>query len=339
MPVPDFDLAAAHRHFSASCFNGVWELIDKPNRSPDEDRLMVSMCHASLFHWQQRPDCTSRSLSIGYWQLSRVYALLEQADNAWQYGWLCLTHSQNEEPFYLGYAYEALARADFLAGKRSLAEEGLALARQQAALVTDRAEREMLEKDLETMRASADLALPELTFHELAMLRQSLVTEIHEAFADVSREGGVSWSETEVLDRYGDEDERLDARRSDKDTHWSQLVDDPNWHLEPGVGGFSFLDSIGFRYYFAPAMLRCLRDDEDAWLLHSRLGPATPEFEGYHQTQLSLLDDRQRRCVARFLLFLARVDQLIEPNDESDWLVALNNGWRQYLDRQQNLDT
>lgn len=58
MNPPDFDIAAAHRHFSASCFNGVWELIDKPHRSSDEDRLMVSMCHASLYHWRQRPIAT-----------------------------------------------------------------------------------------------------------------------------------------------------------------------------------------------------------------------------------------------------------------------------------------
>ena len=63
MNPPDFDIAAAHRHFSASCFNGVWELIDKPHRSPDEDRLMVSMCHASLYHWRQRPDCNSRGVA------------------------------------------------------------------------------------------------------------------------------------------------------------------------------------------------------------------------------------------------------------------------------------
>ena len=153
MPSSDFDLAAAHQHFSASCFNGVWELIDKPHRSPDDDRLMVSMCHASLFHWRQRSDCTSRSLSIGYWQLSRVYALLGEADNARQYGRLCLTHSQNEPPFYLGYAHEALARAESLAGNRALAEEQLALAREQASMVADTAEREMLQRDLETMQA------------------------------------------------------------------------------------------------------------------------------------------------------------------------------------------
>lgn len=147
MTAPGLDLAAAHRHFSAACFNGVWELIDKPDRSPDEDRLMVSMCHASLYHWQQRPDCTSRSLSIGYWQLSRVYALLEQADNARHYGRLCLTHSQNEE-FYLGYAYEALARAEALAGNRTEAETHFAMARELASQVTNKDERDLLEADL-----------------------------------------------------------------------------------------------------------------------------------------------------------------------------------------------
>ena len=151
MPSPDLDLAAAHRHFSAACFNGVWELIDKPNRSPEDDRLMVSMAHASLYHWQQRPDCTSRSLSIGYWQLSRVYALLGQADNARQYGVLCLTHSQNEEPFYLGYAHEALARAEAITGNRAEVEKHLALAHDLAAQVTNADEYGLLEGDLATV--------------------------------------------------------------------------------------------------------------------------------------------------------------------------------------------
>lgn len=84
-----------------------------------------------------------------------MYALLGEADNARQYGRLCLTHSQNEEPFYLGYAYEALARAEFLAGNRNIAEEVLILARVQAAKVSDAGEREMLRNDLETLKAVA----------------------------------------------------------------------------------------------------------------------------------------------------------------------------------------
>ena len=329
MTSPDFDLAAAHRHFSAACFNGVWELIDKPDRSPDEDRLMVSMCHASLYHWQQRPDCTSRSLSIGYWQLSRVYALLEQADNARHYGRLCLAHSQNEEPFYLGYAYEALARAEFLAGNRAVAEECLTRARLQSAKVVDAGEREMLRKDLETLKAVADVALPVLIEDELNAVRQSLIAEIHDAFAEVSREGGVSWSETTVIDDYGDEDECTAARLSDNDTHWSQLVDDSHWITTRGVGGFSFLDPIGFRYYLPPVLIRTLRGDEDVPDLHFHLNLADSE---HSRNQQSLLDNRQRRCVARSLLIMARENDATPGHDVEWWLSVLNSGWRESLD-------
>jgi hypothetical protein len=150
---PEFDIAVAHRYFSGDCFNRVWELLDKPDRSRDDDCLMVSMCHASLFHWLQRPDCSSRNLSIGYWQLSRVYSVLRQADNARMYGRLCLTHSENDEPFYLGYAYEALARAELLAGNGGIAKEVLAAGREQAAKVTEYDDRQVLERDLDSLSA------------------------------------------------------------------------------------------------------------------------------------------------------------------------------------------
>lgn len=32
-----FDAAAAHRYFAAECFNQAWDLISKPDRTPDED--------------------------------------------------------------------------------------------------------------------------------------------------------------------------------------------------------------------------------------------------------------------------------------------------------------
>ena len=112
---------------------------------------MVSMCHASLYHWQQRPDCTSRSLSIGYWQLSRVYALLGEADNARHYGRHCLDHSQDEEPFYLGYAHEALARAEAVARNHAVAEQHLDMARDLASKITEKDELSLLEADLSAL--------------------------------------------------------------------------------------------------------------------------------------------------------------------------------------------
>lgn len=151
MNMTEDDVSKAHRHFSASCFNGVWDLLDKPERTPDENQLMVSMCHASLFHWLQRPDCTPRNLSIGYWQLSRVYAVLHEPELARNYGEQSYKHGQNEGPFYAGYALEAVARAEFLAGNSNQADEILAKAREVARSVTDAGDRETLEKDLDEL--------------------------------------------------------------------------------------------------------------------------------------------------------------------------------------------
>lgn len=54
---PEFDLAAAHRYFAAHCLNSAWELIDRGERSAEEERLMVSLDQASIYHWLNRPDC------------------------------------------------------------------------------------------------------------------------------------------------------------------------------------------------------------------------------------------------------------------------------------------
>ena len=151
---PEFDLQAAHRFFAAECFNRAWDLIDKPDRTPDEDEQMIRLSLASTWHWTQREDCTPTNLSVGYWQTVRIYALLGQAGNARRYGQLCLAASQGEDilPFYLGYAYEALARAESVAGHADEVAEHLALARQAAARVPEEGDRAALLADLETIR-------------------------------------------------------------------------------------------------------------------------------------------------------------------------------------------
>jgi hypothetical protein len=53
---PEFDLEAAHKYFAAHCFSRAWDLIDKKDRTPEDDRMMVALNQASLFHWSHRPD-------------------------------------------------------------------------------------------------------------------------------------------------------------------------------------------------------------------------------------------------------------------------------------------
>jgi len=148
----DFDVATAHNHFSTQCFNRAWDLMETADRTPEDDRLMVALNQASIFHWLQRDDCNSQRLSVGYWQASRIQALLGNAEGAICQANVCLTYSRELKPFYLGYAHEALARAHSLAGNSEAAARHLKSSLELANRVRDKGERELLLADLERLK-------------------------------------------------------------------------------------------------------------------------------------------------------------------------------------------
>ncbi|MCP4536626.1 MAG: hypothetical protein GY832_05725 [Chloroflexi bacterium] len=150
---PDFDVNAAHKHFSTNCFNKAWDLIDKADRTAEEDEQMIRLSLASHWHWTQRDDYAKTGESAAHWQTSRIYAMLGQANNAQRYGQLSLVASQGDDvpPFYLGYAYEALARAESVAGNRDQQEKYLGKARAAAEKVEDADSKKMLLDDLDTI--------------------------------------------------------------------------------------------------------------------------------------------------------------------------------------------
>ncbi len=150
---PNIDIQVAHAYFAKHCFNKTWDMIDRPERSESEEDEMLQLCLASLWHWTQREDCTITNLSIGYWQAARVFALLRQADNARRYANLSLEAASKEgvEPFYRGYAHEALARAEMVAGNVPGMEEHRARAEQIAATLPNSEEKQQLTQDLSTI--------------------------------------------------------------------------------------------------------------------------------------------------------------------------------------------
>ncbi len=155
--VPEFDIQAAHQYFSKHCFNRAWDFIDQATRTVEDDNTMLQLSLTSLWHWTQREDCTTTNLSIGYWQVSRVFSLLGQADKAREYGKLCLEEASKEGvlPYYKGGAYEALARAELIAGNREAMEFSIVKAREIAASLTNKEEKEMLLKDLATIESNS----------------------------------------------------------------------------------------------------------------------------------------------------------------------------------------
>ena len=148
----EFDLSAAHKKFSSQFFNQTWDLLDKPDRSKEENERMVHLAHASLCHWLEREDCSDQNLSIGTWQLSRVYSVVGETENSIKYAEICLEYSQKDDvdKVYLGYAYEALARALKVKGDINQSEKFLSKANEIAGRL-EKEDRQQLEADLATI--------------------------------------------------------------------------------------------------------------------------------------------------------------------------------------------
>jgi hypothetical protein len=119
-----------HRKFAVDCFNGAWDLIEKTDRTPEDNARMIHMAHASRFHWGEIG--TALNLARGDWQISRVYAILAQGQNALEYAnsslQLCIDNEYGD--FDLAFAYEAVARAYAVLGNREMTQKHLELAKQ-----------------------------------------------------------------------------------------------------------------------------------------------------------------------------------------------------------------
>jgi len=149
---PSFNINEAHQYFSAEYFNKAWEYIEKADqRSMEENMTMLHTAIASLWHWTQREDVTPENLSVGYWQVSRVYNLIKQPNNARTYGILALKYAEKSEPFFKGYAYETLARAEMQSNNRVIMLVYLEKAYKMTGQIENEEDRQLLLKDLESI--------------------------------------------------------------------------------------------------------------------------------------------------------------------------------------------
>jgi len=150
---PLFKLSEAHVYFSTELFNTTWEYIEQADqRSVDEDMSMLHTAIASLWHWSQREDVTPEHLSVGHWQVSRVYNLVKQPHNARTYGLLALKYAEGLEPQFKAYAYETLARAEMQVGNRAVMLVYLEKINEQLSQIEGEDDRALLLKYLSSLK-------------------------------------------------------------------------------------------------------------------------------------------------------------------------------------------
>ena len=157
--------------------------------------------------------------------------------------------------------------------------------------------------------------------------RDSIAAEIHQGFDAVRRGPGISWSETVAIDNYEPDDKCAEARRADRDSHWTQLVNDPKWTPFPGIGGFAFIDEAGFRYYLPATMMRFIRGDVTEWYP----GHFLEAINRFVENTPGFWTADQVRCVAGFIQFMSRHDSS-GADSQMAWAQALERRWKARLD-------
>jgi tetratricopeptide (TPR) repeat protein len=145
-----YSLEDAHVEFAKRSNGRVWELLDKPDRTEDEDEEMVLDAHASLYHWSFAGTEVHRQR--GEWMIARVYTVLGEADQALKHANRCLElterYKEKMRDFDVAYAHEGISRALALKGNREEAREYLDLARSAGEKISGDEDKEIFMGDL-----------------------------------------------------------------------------------------------------------------------------------------------------------------------------------------------
>ena len=140
-----------HKRAAVTLFNLVWSLLDKKERTKQEDDKMVHAAHASRFHWGEIG--TSVEFERGEWQISRVYSVLKRSQSALYHAETCLgiCKENNIGDFDIAFAYEAMARAHAVAGDKSDCEKYIKLAKEAGEQIEKKEDKDLFFGDLKTV--------------------------------------------------------------------------------------------------------------------------------------------------------------------------------------------
>jgi DNA-binding transcriptional MerR regulator len=142
------------RRLGVDLFNKTWTLMEKADRTREEDDEMIHCAHASAYHWLQVGTQANRARSE--WQCSRVHAISGHVEAALRHARRCLELVQQNpaemKDWDLPAAYEAMARAYMVAGDVDETQRYAELGREATARIEDEDDRTPIEADFATIR-------------------------------------------------------------------------------------------------------------------------------------------------------------------------------------------
>jgi hypothetical protein len=148
MSAPEDSTRAQHEVFAKQANRETWTLLERIDRSSDDDAQMIDAAHASAYHWHV---VGGVEVSVrADWLLAHVYAVLGHAVPADRYAQRCLDTCRQHEigGFDLAYAYEAMARAAAAGGDDGERRTWWGRAEAAGLAITDAEDRELFQADL-----------------------------------------------------------------------------------------------------------------------------------------------------------------------------------------------
>jgi hypothetical protein len=140
-----------HRKFAVDLFNLAWQLMDKKNRTKEENDRMIHAAHASRFHWGEIG--TPKNFERGEWQISRAYTLLGRAEPALYHARRCLEICQERKigDWDIAFAYEAMARAHSVSGDMEQGKRYAIMAEKAGDQIKEKEDRDLFFGELKSL--------------------------------------------------------------------------------------------------------------------------------------------------------------------------------------------
>jgi tetratricopeptide (TPR) repeat protein len=144
-----YSLEQAHLYFAKSLNGEVWSLLDKENRSREQDEHMLAAAFGSYYHWFQIGNQANRQR--GEYLIARVYLELGNTSEALAHAQRCLELTNqfrdHMQDFDQAFALEMFARTNAAANKNEVAREYYNRAKKAGQKIADEEDRQIFFAD------------------------------------------------------------------------------------------------------------------------------------------------------------------------------------------------
>jgi hypothetical protein len=139
---------AAHRTLGVKTYNRCWELLEQPERSIDEDHLLLTLAFTSKYHWSFVAG--SKETTIGNWMIARAAAAIGEGHLALTYAKLADDAAQGPdvEDWLVASTAEGVARAYAASGDIESRDEWCEKSERLVARIEDIESRELIASQL-----------------------------------------------------------------------------------------------------------------------------------------------------------------------------------------------